>query len=141
MVGDLDRGNSNIFSSMYGTREFADDPIPFSSLIAEYQQVHQSPVPLPVSPQSNDIQDLQPGSWSTSSGDILYNPDTGAPSVLSSCEKSPVSAEDLFSASDPGSQRPAESFKGMMIPVDDIDDFGMLNIWDQRPSAELLGIW
>ncbi|OXV10610.1 hypothetical protein Egran_01628 [Elaphomyces granulatus] len=129
MIGDLDRENSNIFNSIYGTREFWEDHIP---LIAEYQQVHQSTVS-PQGNESNDIQDLPPRSWSTSSGDLLYNLDT---SVLSSSEKSPVSAEDIFSASDLSSQHPEnfnvrESFKGMMIPVDDIDDFGVLNIWDQ----------
>jgi hypothetical protein len=134
VLGDMDRGYSNIFTGIYGGKECGDDNGPFASLTAEY--AHK---PLPVS--QNDLQGLSPEAWSSSSNsDVPTAREMAAPqSVLSYSDESMGSTEDavpynnlrLSPEEQPNLMGP---FRGVVIPAaeDNVTDFGLINGWDRR---------
>ncbi|KAF7597555.1 hypothetical protein BBP40_000033 [Aspergillus hancockii] len=137
VLGDMDRGYSNIFTGIYGGKECGDDNGPFASLTAEYaHKPDLMTAPLPVS--QNDHQGLSPEAWSSSSNSDV--PAAPAPqSVLSYSEESMGSTEDAVPFNDlrlsPEEQANLmDPFRGVVIPAaeDEVTDFGLINGWDRR---------
>lgn len=139
VLGDMDRGYSNIFTGIYGGKECGEDSGPFASLTAEYHHKHED-IPVPLSLQQNDYpQDLSPEAWSSSSGDIPPKREITTQSVLSYSGDSMGSAEDAVPFGDMQLHQDdhaglLDPFRGIMIPAaeDEIDDFGLVDGWDRR---------
>ena len=134
VLGDMDRGYSNIFTGIYGGKECGEDHGPFASLTAEYNQKPEPAMPVPVSTQ--EVPGLSPETWSASSSDIPPHQDTNQ-SVFSYSEESMGSADDgapfyelPFQPEDHGGV--IDPFRGMMMPADDVGEFGLAGGWDRR---------
>ncbi|KAF9886309.1 hypothetical protein FE257_011568 [Aspergillus nanangensis] len=139
VLGDMDRGYSNIFTGIYGGKECGEDHGPFASLTAEYtQKPDELSVAAAMPGTQNDLQGLSPEAWSASShSDIVAH--QAPQSVLSYSDESLVSLEDSvpFNELHPSSEGQTsmlDPFQGVMIPSlrDDIDEFGLANGWDRR---------
>ncbi|RJE19800.1 transcriptional activator protein acu-15 [Aspergillus sclerotialis] len=136
VLGDMDRGYSNIFTGIYGGKECGEDHGPFASLTAEYNQKPEPPMPVPVSTQ--DVPGLSPETWSASSSDIPPHQETNQ-SAFSYSEESMGSADDgapapfydlPFQPEEHGGV--IDPFRGMMMPAEDVGEFGLAGGWDRR---------
>ncbi|KAE8153867.1 fungal-specific transcription factor domain-containing protein [Aspergillus avenaceus] len=139
VLGDMDRGYSNIFTGIYGGKECGDDSGPFASLTAEY--THKSdPLSVPIPTAQSDLQGLSPEAWSaSSSSDVPPTRDMKPQSVFSYSDESMGSTEDPTPYNDlrlsPEEQANLlDPFRGVVIPAteDDVADFGLMNGWDRR---------
>ena len=134
VLGDMDRGYSNIFTGIYGGKECGEDHGPFASLTAEYNQNPEPPMPVPVS--THDVPDLSPETWSTSSSDIPPHQDTNQ-SVFGYSEENMGSTDEgaplydfQFHPEEQGGV--LDPFRGIMMPTEDVGEFGLAGGWDRR---------
>lgn len=132
VLGDMDRGYSNIFNGIYGGRECGEDAGPFASITAEYNQKVNDGV------LKNDLHDLSPEAWSASSAEYLTKQEN-AQSVLSYSGESMGSAEEnslAFADVPPGPDdmmNLLDPFRGIAMPAEDeIDEFALVNGWERR---------
>ncbi|KAJ5097439.1 Transcription factor [Penicillium angulare] len=136
VLTDMDRGFSNIFTGIYGGKECGEDPGPFASITAEYNQKPEDGN-LAIPPAS-DLHDLSPESWSASSGDFAHKPEHTAQSVLSYSGESMQSSEDNLQSLADASAHPEDlgffdPFQSLPGPMDgEIDEFALVNGWNQR---------
>jgi hypothetical protein len=137
VLSDMDRGYSNIFTGIYGGKECGDDPGPFASITAEYNQKPQDET-LGIPPTMSATHDLSPEAWSASSGDIPPIQENATQSVLSYSGDSLGSTDDHRASFaevqvHPDDMTLMDPFRGLAIPADEeIDEYSLANGWDRR---------
>lgn len=137
VLSDMDRGYSNIFTGIYGGKECGEDNGPFAALTAEYSQKppEQAMAPLPVSNQ--ELPELSPEAWSASSSDIPPYQDTSQGVFNYSEDSSKGNTDEApfyelpFQAEDHGGGV-MDPFRGIMMPAEDVGEFGLAGGWDRR---------
>lgn len=137
VLGDMDRGYSNIFTGIYGGKECGEDPGPFASITAEYTRDHKQPSdPSLVVPPPSDMHDLSPEAWSASSGEFAPKQEPTTQSVLSYSGESSV--EDNMNPFTDLSVRPddmnfIDPFHPITMPPEEENgEFALANGWDRR---------
>ncbi|KAH8698544.1 fungal-specific transcription factor domain-containing protein [Talaromyces proteolyticus] len=137
ILSDLDRGQSNIFNSIYGGQECGSDTSPFDSAASGYLG-YNAAYPVSNGESVPASQDLSPKTWSPSSGDLPHIYDAPR-SVQSRSEASFGSTEDLPTTDSMGMPVAggisiANPLKGIMIPSvdDDFIDLGFFDGWEQQ---------
>ena len=137
VLGDMDRGYSNIFTGIYGGKECGEDPGPFASITAEYTRDHkQLSDPSLVVPPPSDIHDLSPEAWSASSGEFGPKQEPTTQSVLSYSGESSV--EDNMNPFTDLSVHPddmnfIDPFHAITMPPEEENgEFALANGWDRR---------
>lgn len=134
VLSDMDQGYSNIFTGIYGGKDCGEDHGPFASLTAEYNQKAGQPMAVPVS--SQELPDLSPETWSASSSDIPPYQDANT-SAFSYSDDRKGNADDgppfyelPFPPEDHGGVM--DPFRGIMMPAEDVGEFGLAGGWDRR---------
>ena len=147
LTADVDNGQNNIYSGIYGGSECGEASGPFATLSASYhhyQAQHSSALPLPQA--IHELPDWSPESWSsTNSSEMHHHSAATAQSVVSYSEESLGSPEDLVSAASATSKHrdaltsmdPFEGCEGIVIPhsLDSIDhgtDYPVVDGWPTR---------
>ncbi|PKY08914.1 acetate regulatory DNA binding protein FacB [Aspergillus campestris IBT 28561] len=140
VLGDMDRGYSNIFTGIYGGKECGEDSGPFASLTAEYaHKPEHLPASLPTAP--SEAQGLSPAAWSASStSDLPANHAGPAQSVLSFSDESLGGADEKMPYKDhhlhmsPEQAHLMDPFRSVMVPTvdEEVDEFALGHGWNRR---------
>lgn len=137
ILGDLDRGHSNIFNGIYGGQECGNGPSHFDAVLSGYPAYATSYATTESARPAS--QELSPNTWSPSSGGLSHAYDGSSQSVHSRSEDGLGSTEDLLATESMGMQQPGginmgNSFKGIAIPSvdDEFIDLGFLDGWEQQ---------
>lgn len=132
ILRDLDRGQANIYNGIYGGKEPGDQE-PFAALSENFPHTyHPNTSAFTLPSQVNDIPNLSPEAWSSSSREFSTEHSQAPQSVLST-EESFGSTEELLVSNDFGMSL-ADSHKGIVIPnaEENFHDLGLLELWDQQ---------
>lgn len=137
ILGDLDRGHSNIFNGIYGGRECASGPSHFDAVLSGYPSYATSYATTESARPAS--QELSPNTWSPGSGELSHAYDGSGQSVHSRSEDGLGSTEDLLATESIGIPQAGDinmgnSLKGIVIPSidDEFIDLGFLDGWEQQ---------
>jgi hypothetical protein len=137
ILGDLDRGHSNIYNGIYGGRECGSGPSHFDAVLSGYPSYATSYATTESARPAS--QELSPNTWSPGSGDLSHAYDGTSQSVHSRSEDGRGSTEDLLATESIGMQQAGginmgNSLKGIVIPSidDEFIDLGFLDGWEQQ---------